>query len=140
MSHRGNAVSRPQLINRVHDFWRDFNTVEHWRFPELPPCYLLHAMDLPYNTVDQDELVRARWMWNRRPKPLVGDHTSTYVVFVLLALLLLLIPRLGILLALVWCAAIASAVAKEAVRMKRWRRQYESSIARVIRSRRSSKR
>ena len=48
-------------------------------------------------------------------------------------------PYAGIMLALVWCFAMLLVVAKDAVRLIRWRYEYESSIARVVRSRRKAK-
>jgi hypothetical protein len=28
----------PELLNRIHDFWSDFNAVNCWRSSELPPA------------------------------------------------------------------------------------------------------
>jgi hypothetical protein len=33
------------LSHRFRDFWRDFNTENRWRFPELPPSDILQALD-----------------------------------------------------------------------------------------------
>jgi len=62
-----------------------------------------------------------------------------YPILVFIGLVLLLIPYAGIMLALVWCFAMLLVVAKDAVRLIRWRYEYESSIARVVRSRRKAK-
>jgi hypothetical protein len=132
-------VSCPELLNRFHDFWRDFNAVNHWRFRELPPSDLLQSLKLDWSIVDRAEFVRAKWMWTRKPKSLLGDGMSGYLLLVFIGLALLLIPYAGIMLAPVWCLAMLLVVAKDAVRLARWRREYESSIGRVIRSRKRAK-
>jgi hypothetical protein len=33
-----------ELLNRFRDFWRDFNALNRWRFPGLPPCDLLRSL------------------------------------------------------------------------------------------------
>jgi hypothetical protein len=60
-------------------------------------------------------------------------------ILVFIGLVLLLIPYAGIMLALVWCFAMPVVVAKDLFRLVRWRYEYESSIARVVRSRRKAK-
>jgi hypothetical protein len=132
-------VSCPELLNRFHDFWRDFNAVNRWRFRELPPSDLLQSLNLEWSSVDRAEVVRAKWMWTRKPKSLLGDGMSGYLLLVFIGLALLLIPNAGIMLAPVWCLAMLFAVAQDAVRLARWRREYESSIGRVIRSRKRAK-
>ena len=132
-------MSCPELLNRFHDFWRDFNAVNRWRFRELPPCHLLQSLNLESSSVDRAEFVRAQWMWTRKPKSLLGDGMSGYLLLVFIGLALLLVPYAGIMLAPVWCLAMLFTVAKDAVRLARWRREYESSIGRVIRSRKRAK-
>ena len=38
-------MSCPELLNRLHDFWRDFNTINRWKFPELSPASLQQWLD-----------------------------------------------------------------------------------------------
>jgi hypothetical protein len=71
-----------------------------------------------------------------KPKSSPGDGLS---ILVFIGLVLLLVPYAGIMLALVWCFAMLLVVAKDAVHLARWRYEYESSIARVVRSRRKAK-
>jgi hypothetical protein len=112
------------------------NALKRWRFPKLPPCDLLRSLHCDTGNVDYAEFVRAKWMWTRKPKSPPGDGLS---ILVFIGLVLLLVPYVGIMLALVWCFAMLLVVAKDAVRLARWRYEYESSIARVVRNRRKAK-
>jgi hypothetical protein len=132
-------VSRPELLNRFHDFWRDFNSVNQWRFPELSPYSLQKWLELDLRRVDRSEFKRVEWMWSRKPKPLLGEGVGGYILLIFVASLLLLIPHLGILLAAAWCLAMVVAIANDTVRLARWRREYESGMVRVIRSGRKAK-
>lgn len=117
----------------------DFNAINRWRFPELSPSDLLRSLNCDLSDVDHAEFLRARWMWTRKPKPFLEDGLFGYLILALIGLVLLVIPDAGIVLALAWCFAVRLILAKEAVRFGRWRREYESSIGRVIRSRRKRK-
>jgi hypothetical protein len=128
-------VNRFELPNPFRNFWRDFNTEKRWRFPELPPSEILVLLDCPLYHVDHDELVRAKWMWSRRPASFLGDSLVGYLVAILIGFVLLLFPYVGILFAIVWFSGTLSLIANDVVSLVRWRNQYESSIARVVRSR-----
>jgi hypothetical protein len=132
-------VSRPELLNRFHDFWKDFNSVNQWRFPELSPYSLQKWLELDLRRVDRSEFKRVEWMWRRKPKPFLGEGLSGYILLIFVASLLLLIPHLGILLAAAWCLTMVLAIANDTVRVARWRREYESGMVRVIRSGRKAK-
>ena len=67
------------------------------------------------------------------------DSLFGYLILVSIGLVLFLIPDARIMLAFVWCFAVLLVVAMDAVRFGRWRQEYESSIGRVIRSRRKRK-
>jgi hypothetical protein len=112
------------------------NAVKRWRLSELPPCDLLRSLHYDIRDFDCAECVRAEWMWSRKPKSSLGDGLT---ILFFIGLVLLLIPYAGIMLALVWGFAMLLVVAKDAVRLVRWRYEYESSIARVVRSRRKAK-
>jgi nitrate reductase gamma subunit len=132
-------VSCLEVMSQFRKFWRDFNAVNCWRFPELPPAHLLQSLKLDLGGVDYSEFVRAQWMWTRKPKSLLGDGMSAYLLLVFIGLVLLLIPYAGIVLAPVWWFAMLFVIAKDAVRLARWRREYESSIGRVARRCRRAK-
>jgi hypothetical protein len=91
-------------------------------------------MDRDISDVDLDEFVRANWMWERRPGLLLGESFLGYLIALLVEFGLLLIPNVGILLALGCLSGMLLLVARDMVRLVRWRNQYESSIARLIRS------
>jgi hypothetical protein len=114
----------------------NFNAVDRRRFPELAPSDLLRSFNCDFSDLDDAEFLRARWMWARKPKSFLEDGLLGYLILALIGLVLLVIPAAGIVLALAWCFAVLLILAKEEVRCGRWRREYESSIGRVIRSRR----
>ena len=114
----------------------DFKAVNRWRFSELAPTDLLRSLNCDLSDVDHAEFFRAKWMWRRKPKSFLEDRLFGCAVLVFIGLVLLVIPDAGIVLAVAWCFAVRLILAKEAVRFERWRREYESSMGRVIRSRR----
>ena len=124
------------LVNRLRIFWRDFNSDEHWKFPELSPVQLQKSLDVPWPFVDRGEYVRAEWMWSRKPKLILGDGGLGYAILVFVALLLLLIPKVGVFLTPAWVITMLGAISRDVVRSIRWRRDYEVSITRIMRSHR----
>jgi hypothetical protein len=127
------------LVNRWRVFWQDFNSKDDWRFPELPPVQLQQSLEVPWSIVDRGEYVRAEWMWSRKPKLVLGEGVLGYTILVFVALLLMLVPHFGVLLTVAWCFTMLSAIARDIVRSIRWRREYEVSITRVMRSHRHLK-
>jgi hypothetical protein len=130
-------VSCPELVTRLHDFWRDFNTIDRWNSSELSPASLQKWLD--FNLVDYGEFARAEWTWGRKPRSPLGKSMSIYTLLVLIGLLLLLFLGFGILLAAAWYLAMFITIVHDAGRSARWRREYEVSIVRVIRSSRKVK-
>jgi hypothetical protein len=128
-------VNRFELPNSFRDFWRDFNTDKRWKFPELPPSEILRLLDCPLYHIDYDELARAKWMWGRRPASFLGDTLVGYLFAILIGFLLLLVPYVGILFTIAWFSGTLLLIANDVVSLVRWRKQYESSISRVVRSR-----
>ena len=124
------------LVNRWQVFWKDFNSNEHWRFPELSPVQLQKSLDVPWPFIDRREYVRAEWMWSRKPKLILGEGGLGYAILVFVALLLLLIPKFGVFLTVAWCITTLGAIARDVVRSIRWRRDYEVSITRIMGSHR----
>jgi murein DD-endopeptidase MepM/ murein hydrolase activator NlpD len=96
-------------------------------------------LELDLRRIDPSEFKRVEWMWRRKPKPFLGEGVSGYILLILVASLLLLIPHLGILFAAAWCLTMVVAIADDTVRFARWRREYESGMVRVIRSSRKAK-
>ena len=124
------------LVNRWRVFWKDFNSDERWRFPELSPVQLQKSLEVPWPFIDRGEYVRANWMWSRKPKLILGEGGLGYAILIFVALLLLLIPQVGVFLTTAWCFTMLGAIARDVVRTIRWRRDYEVSISRIMRSQR----
>ena len=114
------------------NFWRDFNRENVWRFPEVPPARLQELLGCPI--VDSAERIRAEWMWRRKPRLILGDGVIGYIIVVGIAVGLLLVPRIGILLDLIWLVINSVLVASDTVRLNRWRRDYEAALERLIRN------
>jgi hypothetical protein len=127
------------LLNRWRLFWKDFNSEEDWKFQKLPPVQLQKSLDVLWSHVDRGEYIRAEWMWSRKPRLILGEGGLGYVLLVLLALLFLLIPHTGVLITIAWCFTMAGAIARDVVHSIRWRREYEVSITRIVRSHRHLK-
>ena len=124
------------LVNRWRVFWNDFNSDEHWKFPELSPVQLQKSLDVPWSFIDRGEYVRAEWMWSRKPKLVLGEGGLGYAILIFVALVLLLIPKVGVFLTVAWCVTMLGAISRDVVRSIRWRREYEVSITRIMRSHR----
>jgi hypothetical protein len=121
------------LVNRWRVFWNDFNSDEHWKFPELSPVQLQKSLDVPWSFIDRGEYVRAEWMWSRKPKLVLGEGGLGYAILISVALVLLLIPKVGVFLTVAWCVTMLGAISRDVVRSIRWRREYEVSITRIMR-------
>jgi hypothetical protein len=117
------------------NFWGDFQSEHEWRFPELAPWQIqrLHGNLM----VDPWERQRADWTWKRKPMALLGEGAFAYVLIIAISVLLLLIPLLGIAFDAVWLLSCFLLIAFDVVRNVRWRRDYENSLCRMIRTMRS---
>jgi hypothetical protein len=114
------------------NFWKDFLSKDHWRFPEIAPWQVQKSFGHP--VVDHWERVRAEWMWKRRPRAFLGEGAFGYVCIIAVTLLLLLVPTTGIFLDAVWLLSCFLLIALDVVRNVRWRRDYEASLCRLIRT------
>ena len=114
------------------NFWRDFNREIEWRFPNVAPARFQELLGSP--VVDPTERIRAEWMWRRRPKLILGDGVGGYCFIAGVGVALLLVPKTGILLDLIWLIISSLLVASDTVRTNRWRRDYEAALDRLIRS------
>jgi hypothetical protein len=112
------------------NFWRDFNRENEWRFPEVAPAQLQELLGCPI--VDSAERLRAEWMWQRKPRLILGEGVIGYSVVVGIAVALLFVPRIGILLDLIWLVINSVLIASDTVRSNRWRRDYEAALERLI--------
>jgi hypothetical protein len=116
---------------RLGEVWRDLQDEPHWKYEQLSPVQLLEKSGLYRYPTDNAELARANWFWSRRPRLLPVVSCMVWLIVALgLPFWLLIVPSIGVPL-LVIAAVI---VDTEIVRSVRWRRQYETSIARLIRT------
>jgi hypothetical protein len=113
--------------------WSNFQAAD-WKFPELPPRAILKTIRLDERWLDDFELRRAQWLWERRPALMLGDDWPVYALVIIIALLLFLIPVWGVALSSCWILIAFAGIFRDIVRLSRWRRDYESSIARLVRS------
>lgn len=118
-------------------FWTDFQTEHQWRFPEIPP-WQIHRY-LGYPLVHPAESLRAEWLWLRRPREIVGRGAFGYVLVLVISVLLLLVWPIGILMEAAWLSSCIMLIASDIVRNVRWRRDYEASLCRLIRTMRRPK-
>src|SRR5258708_40219408 len=107
------------------NFWRDFNRENGWRFPEVAPAQLQELLGCPI--VDSAERVRAEWMWQRKPRLILGAGVIGFSVVVGTAVALLLVPRIGILLDLIWLVINSVMAASVTVRFSRWIRTSDAA-------------
>jgi hypothetical protein len=113
-------------------FWKDFQADQKWRFPELPPSQFKEWLELSRLGVDFAEFERAKWFWARRPSLILGEGLPGYLLVVFIGVLLLFIPKIGVPLDFGCLFLFYAAIALDTVRLVRWRRQYETSICRLL--------
>jgi len=110
---------------------RDIEDNQSWKYDELSPVQLLERLKLDKRLADRDELERAEYFWTRRPRFL---RAISWIAWLLLALglpfWLFVVPAIGLPLLLL-SAVLANT---DIVRSVRWRRQYELSIDRLVRT------
>ncbi len=120
-----------KLGKRLGEVWQDLQDDAHWKYEQLSPVQLLEKSKLHSYPTDNDELTRANWFWSRRPRLLpVASCIAWLIVALGLPFWLFIVPSIGVPL-LIMAAVI---VDTEIVRSVRWRRQYELSIDRLIRT------
>jgi hypothetical protein len=116
------------LLKCLGDVWRDLHDDPHWKYERLSPVRALEKSELRRYLMDNDELACANWFWRRRP-PLLPVVSS--IVWLIVALgLPLIVPVIGVLLLIVAPVIVNTDIVQSA----RWRRQYELSIDRLIRT------
>lgn len=119
------------LGKRLGDVWQDLQDHPHWKYEQLAPVQLLEKPKLPTYPTDNDELARANWFWSRLPRLLPATSCMVWLIAALgLPFWLFIVPSIGVPLLII--AAVI--VHTEIVRSARWRRQYELSIGRLIRT------
>ena len=119
------------LGQALSEVWHDLRADPKWKYEQLTPIQLLEKSELRIRLPDSDELVRATWFWSRRPRLLSVASSILWITVALgLPFWLFRIPSIGMPLIIVTAVVINT----DLVRSLRWRRQYESSIDRLIRT------
>ena len=121
-------------MRRLRRVWRDLKEEQPWKYRELPPAILFEALKLNLLYADKSEFARAEWFWLRRPKGLLTESWLRSLICVSLGPFLFFVPKVGLPLFFAWCLGIRVLVLADQLRLMRWRREYERSIDRLIRT------
>jgi hypothetical protein len=132
-----NAEFRNRGLSAI---WKDLTTEPAWTYDELPPFLISQLTERDLLEASDSELARANWFWSRRPK--VRFHESAGLLIVALcfgiSLFIAFSNWSGALIAeaAMVLFSILFEVAVEVQRLSsvRWRREYEASIDRLIRT------
>ena len=111
--------------------WKKVGVDQIWNYTELCPADLIKSLHLENAAINQEEVVRVEWFWNRRPRIQCANLIFCLVYIIVLVCLIYLVPQSALLL-FVWVAAGASYVFADGIRLDRWRKEYASSIKRLI--------
>jgi hypothetical protein len=116
-----------------------------WQYQELPPFLLPELSKLNWQGADDSELSRAAWFWLRRPKSTFCEGRTALVLEGLCLLLFVMtafvgsseisISELAIEVTIVLFAVVIGigAIVYQ-VKLVQWRREYERSVNRLIRT------
>ena len=124
--------------------WRALTTEPIWKYQESPPILLPELIKLDLVEASDSELSRAMWFWLRRPRLTLHEGTALIVV-ALCALLALtfvfvdwpltsMMKRAAEVMILHAGVAVQICAVVHRFRFLRWRREYELSIDRLIRT------
>lgn len=124
--------------------WDHFSGKPVWRYPELPPFLLPKLVkDLP--AANDSELSRVIWFWLRRPKSKLYETVAAFIVEGVCVVLSLITTfggwpeisgsELSIeLISPLFAVTIEIGAIMHRDELIRWRREYELSIDRLIRT------
>jgi len=116
---------------RLGQFCRDLQDDPHWKYEQLSPVQLLAELGINKYSTDDSELSRANWFWSRRPRLLPAVSWISWLIVALgLPFWLVIVPLIGVPILIIATMIVDIGI----VRSVRWRRQYESSIDRLIRT------
>jgi hypothetical protein len=59
---------KARFSKHLAEFWHDLQDEQHWKYESSSPVQILEQLDLDTWQQNHDELVRAQWFWNRRPR------------------------------------------------------------------------
>jgi hypothetical protein len=128
----------------LRTIWADLTTEPMWKYEESPPFMLSQLTEVDLFQASDSELARAIWFWCRRPK--LNFHEGAALVIVALCILISLFialvnwpgtsmpKRIAELIILLFEVSVEIYLVIQRLRCLRWRREYERSIDRVIRT------
>jgi hypothetical protein len=143
---RGNAVNDNVEVRNdwLLTIWRGLTTEPIWKYEELPPFRLSHLSKRDLLEASDSELARAIWFWCRRPKLLFHDSAAPVIVAlcVLVSLFIALVnwpqtsmpKRVAEMVILLLELVVEIYLVRQRLRFLDWRREYERSIDRLIRT------
>jgi hypothetical protein len=124
--------------------WRDLTTEPVWKYDESPPFMLFQLTEVELLQASDTELARSIWFWCRRPKLIFIDSVALVIVAfcILISLFIGLVnwagtsmpERVAEVIILLFEVAVEIYLVIQRIRFVRWRREYELSIDRVIRT------
>jgi hypothetical protein len=122
--------------------WRDLITEPVWKYEELPPLLLSQVTKLDLLEASDAELSRAMWFWLRRPKLMFHESAALMMLCILIALSIALVhwpgtsmsQRVAGVIIILLEVAVAMYAIGHWLKFLRWRREYERSIDRLIRT------
>ena len=131
-SRGSNTYSVPKIKCSEHlvRFWRDLNEDQTWRYEELSPIELLEKAEIDYRAVPKDELDRIAWFWRRRPCALTAVGLILWMIAAGAAPFCVIVPYLALPIVITCMALLFWTI----VRSIRWRREYELSVSRLLRT------
>jgi hypothetical protein len=121
---------RTKCTDYLVRFWNDLYDDQVWRYDELRPVELLERAEIQSQTVPDDELERANWFWRRRPRVLSAVACVCWIMAALAAPFCVMRPFIGSPLLITSIALVLVTI----VRFVRWRREYELSVDRIMRT------
>src|SRR5260370_35486826 len=80
---------------RIVGWWHDFQYPSRWRYPDLAPQQVLACRQFKLELATESELKRAAWLWNRRPRLILGYGTLSFVLMVSCTPMAILVPGVG---------------------------------------------
>jgi hypothetical protein len=115
-----------------------------WKYEDSPPLLVAQLSELDLFEAGEAEIARAHWFWSRRPQ-LTFHESAAFLVLALCVLFSSVIvtvawpgasmpERFAEMIILLFQLAVAFYLALQRLRFFRWRREYELSIDRLIRT------
>jgi hypothetical protein len=122
--------------------WRDLTAEPIWRYEELPPFLLAEVTEIDLLEASDSELARAMWFWLRRPKLMFHDSAALVALCILISLSIALVnwhltpvlQRAAGVIIILFEVAVGICALVQRLKFRRWRRAYEQSIDRLIRT------